>query len=84
MPTILRRNGFVFRVYTNDHRPPHVHVIKGDGEVIIELGDENSEPLLRQVYGMRDRDVASAFNLTVEFKTELLEGWRRIHERGRG
>ncbi len=84
MATILRRNGFDFRIYTNDHPPPHVHVIKGDGEAIIKLGDENNPPSIREVYGMRNRDVARAYDLVNEFKTELLNGWREIHERRRG
>lgn len=83
MPTILRRNGFAFRVYPNDHRPAHVHVIKGDGEVVIELGGERTPPSIREVYGMRDRDVVSAFGMAVEFKTELLAAWKKIHEAGR-
>ncbi|HEX8472704.1 MAG TPA: DUF4160 domain-containing protein [Pyrinomonadaceae bacterium] len=80
MATILRKNGFDFRIYTNDHRPPHVHVIKGDGEVVIELGDEHSPPLIREIYSMRDRDVASAYDLVIEYQIRLLEAWRRIHE----
>jgi hypothetical protein len=81
MATILRSNGFDFRIHTNDHSPAHVHVIKDDGEVIIELGDEDNPPVLREIYGMRDRDVAIAYNLVKEFKTKLLNGWRGIHER---
>jgi len=26
MPVVLRMDGFVFRVNTHDHPPPHVHV----------------------------------------------------------
>lgn len=47
MATIAKTNGFSFRIYPNDHQPPHVHVIKADGEVIIELGDENNLPTIR-------------------------------------
>lgn len=84
MPTIERAKGFSFRIYTNDHEPPHVHVIKNDGEVIIELGDENNPPTIREIYGMRDRDVAIAYDLVEQFKTRLLNGWKEIHERGSG
>ena len=74
MATILRSNGFDFRIYTNDHPPAHVHVIKGGGEAVIELGDENSPPSLRQIYGMRDRDVTIAFRLVIRFRVRLIEG----------
>ena len=84
MATIAKTNGFSFRIYTNDHKPPHVHVIKADGEVIIELGDENNSPTIREIYGMRDRDVAIAYTLVEQLKTKLLNAWREIHERGSG
>jgi hypothetical protein len=37
MPTVLRRDGFEFVVYFDDHSPPHVHVFKGEGETKIKL-----------------------------------------------
>lgn len=80
MATIATKNGFALRIYTNDHPPAHVHVIKNDGEVIIELGDENADPTIREIYGMRDRDVKIAYDLVKEFKTKLLNSWRDIHE----
>lgn len=55
MATILRVQGFDFRIYTNDHPPAHVHVIKGGGEVVIEIGDEQTAPSLREIYRMRER-----------------------------
>ena len=84
MPTLLRTNGFAFRIYTNDHEPPHVHVIKSNGEALIELGDEKNPPTIREIYRMHDRDVAIAYDLVKQFKTKLLDGWREIHERGSG
>ena len=81
MATILRTNGFAFRIHTNDHEPAHVHVVKGDGEVIINLGDETTHPSIREIYGLSDRDVAVAYDLVNQFKTTLLNGWRGIHER---
>jgi hypothetical protein len=59
-------------------------VIKNDGEAIIELGDENNPPTIREIYRMRDCDVAIAYDLVEQFKTKLLNGWREIHERRGG
>jgi hypothetical protein len=81
MATIAKTNGFSFRIYSNEHEPPHVHVIKADGEVVIKLGDENNPPVIRKIYGMPDRDVAIAYNLVNQLKTKLLNAWREIHER---
>ncbi len=44
MPTILRQQGFRVIIYLNDHLPSHVHVLKGNGEVRIDLGNEGAAP----------------------------------------
>ncbi len=40
MATVLRKDGFSVRIYTNDHLPSQVHVFKAGGEAKINLGDE--------------------------------------------
>jgi hypothetical protein len=35
MPTVLRKDGFEFMIYTDDHEPAHVHVFKGEGKAKI-------------------------------------------------
>jgi hypothetical protein len=38
MPTIFRTiQGWAVRIYANDHRPPHVHVVGPDAEARFEL-----------------------------------------------
>ena len=38
MPTIFRtRRGYAVRIYPNDHRPPHVHVVGPGAEARFEL-----------------------------------------------
>ena len=75
MPTVLRSAGFALRVYTDDHTPPHVHVIKAGKVVIIEL-----DPVrIIRVQGMRDADIVKAVRL-VEAHAEMLStAWREIH-----
>ncbi|MBR5034484.1 MAG: DUF4160 domain-containing protein, partial [Bacteroidales bacterium] len=34
MPTLFKLFGLIFRIYTRDHQPPHVHVISQEGEAI--------------------------------------------------
>lgn len=81
MPTILRFQGFRVVIYPNDHLPPHVHVIKGSGEVRIDLGNEQSTPKLLTVSGkISDRDVAKALCLVTNHQVSLLAKWREIHE----
>ena len=37
MPTLYRINGIDFDCYNGDHAPPHIHVIYGEYEVLIEI-----------------------------------------------
>lgn len=41
VPTVLRVDGFRVVIYLppREHDPPHVHVWKGDGEVVIKTPD---------------------------------------------
>ena len=75
MPTVLRQDGFEFRVRTNDHAPPHVHAFRGGGEAKIEIetGD------VMRVWNMRAADVGRAENIVRENRKKLLESWREIH-----
>jgi hypothetical protein len=80
MPTVLRQQGFRVVIYLNDHLPSHVHVLKGSGEVRIEVGDEQSLPSLMSISGkINDQDVAKALYLVKEHQAELLAQWRNIH-----
>jgi hypothetical protein len=80
VPTVLRLEGFAFRVYLDDHPPAHVHGWKGEGWVSIRLPEkgENARPI-RSVR-MKDADVSRAVHL-VETNAEILwNGWRRYHD----
>ncbi|CAM2151062.1 DUF4160 domain-containing protein [Pararobbsia alpina] len=37
MPTQFRTQGYSVMIYSDDHRPPHIHVIGSDGEVVFDL-----------------------------------------------
>lgn len=80
MPTIFRQDGFRIVIFPNDHIPAHVHTFKGGAEIRIDLG--NDEPILLSVEGkISNKDLAKALNLVAEYRSELLEKWREIHER---
>jgi hypothetical protein len=76
MPAVLREDGFVVVIFhpPREHGPAHVHVFKGEGEVIIEL-----DPIeVREVY-MRTKDAVAAVELVDAHRAELLDRWREIH-----
>ena len=75
MPTVLRAEGFEFRIWTNDHEPPHVHVFKDGTQAKVNL--LNSE--VERVWRMNRRDVRRAEQLVTEHRDVLLEAWRGIH-----
>ncbi len=37
MPVIVRFGGFVIRMYSNDHNPPHVHVENADFRALVAI-----------------------------------------------
>lgn len=82
MPTVLVVDGFAVRVYLppREHRPPHVHVVKSDSEVVILLGGPGAPPAVREVHGMRDADVVRAYRIVEAHRDALLEAWSRYHD----
>jgi hypothetical protein len=82
MPTVLDVGGFHVRVLLppREHGPPHVHVYKAGGLVVIDLPDIDQPLSVRRVSAMRDADVVKAFRLVEAHVDFLLSQWRRYHE----
>lgn len=76
MPTILRKNGFSFFFYSNEHRPIHVHVEKGDGDAKFNL-----EPLVELVesHGLKTRELSDAEEIINEHLQQIIEAWKAYH-----
>jgi hypothetical protein len=77
MPTVLRESGFAFMIYTDDHRPMHVHVWRQGREAVLEI--ENGVHI-RENYGLNRREMRTAVQIAEENVQLLIDGWRRIHE----
>ena len=83
MPTVVREDGFVVRVYgpPREHPPPHVHVEHGKEElVVIRLGTRTSAPMVWAVYGTKRQDVLRAFRIVEKYHTTIEQAWRKIHD----
>ena len=78
MPTMLLQHGFDVRIHTRDHCPPHVHVIKANEEIIINLGGEMDLMTIREVW-MNRADARRAVEIVEEHRLFLLEKWRDIN-----
>ena len=79
MPVILRANGFVVKIYTFDHDPPHVHVFDADGQSIITLGEVTQAPTFREIRRMKPHNAVRALALVREHKLTLLAEWSDVH-----
>jgi hypothetical protein len=79
MPTILRVRGLRIAIYSNDHWPPHVHVIGADGHARVELGDECEEPSVMDSCGLSRSDLAVALAEIMCSRELLRHRWREIH-----
>jgi hypothetical protein len=81
VPTVLRANGFRVVIYLppREHEPPHVHVWKGEAEVVIELATADRPQAIRSHARMRAADVARAYWLVEDNTDHLLACWRRYH-----
>ncbi len=78
MPMILRSNGFLFVIYPNDHEPPHVHIFRAGAELIIDLAIKGDEPVIRDVYRMKNREIAIAMAIVRANNDLFLKCWRKI------
>lgn len=72
MPLVFEKDGFRFAFYSNDHRPLHVHVRKGDGEAIFDVEDSIQ---LRESAGMKVSDLARAQKLAEEHRNLIIQKW---------
>jgi hypothetical protein len=71
-PTIFIKNGFRFFFYSNEHRPLHVHVRKGGGEAVFEVGEEI---VLRESAGFKTRELQDAEDLATEHRKAIIQAW---------
>lgn len=74
MPVIQRFNGYVIRMYFEDHNPPHVHVVGPGFEALVAVEDQALfEGEIPAPYRREALDWIAA-------NTEMLMAeWKRMH-----
>ena len=60
MATVMKVGGFRVEIHTHDHHPPHVHVRKAGGDVMVALGGGTERSSLIAAGGMKRADIAKA------------------------
>ena len=78
MPTIINKDGFRIIIYPDDHLPPHVHVIKDNEEVKIDLGNNDISPSIIEAW-MNKKSTKKAMQIVMENQDILLKAWGDIH-----
>jgi uncharacterized protein YecE (DUF72 family) len=79
MPTVLQLCGSRIVIYTNDHRPAHVHAIGNGAEAVFRLHCPNGLPELRENYGFSRRELNQLLNGLAQHAALLCAKWRHYH-----
>jgi len=79
MSTILSIFGLRVVIYSNDHRPAHVHVIGKGFEAVFRLNCFEGPPELRENYGFPRKDLEKIANELARKLVALCDEWRRVH-----
>ena len=81
MPTVIVEDGFRLVIFTHDHGPAHVHVIKNRSQIRIILGAGNKLPRLDEVIGkIGNKDVQKAYSLVLKHHGKLIATWKKYHK----
>jgi len=70
-----------FRVYPQDHFPRHVHAFIGDGEIIIDVGDDRTISVANRRNAIRNAtrsEVRRALLIAAEAFDELVSLWEEM------
>jgi hypothetical protein len=77
MPTLQRFGAVSVRVYADDHRPPHFHIVAPDFQVLVRISD------LQVIAGeARPAQIAEVLAWAREHRESLTLKWAELNERG--
>ena len=77
MVTVHRFDGLRFVIYSNDHDPAHVHVLRAGCEAKIQLVGE--KPILIWQHGFGPAELRRILEETRNGRFRLLKKWKDIH-----
>lgn len=84
MATLLRHGANRIVIYSEDHRPSHVHVV-GPEHAAVFLLNCNGDPLahgpveIRENHGFKGKDLEPIAALVEAHLEKLCAEWRRVH-----
>ena len=74
MPTVFILFGFVFKFYSNDHEPIHIHVLKGGSKAKFTLFPVQ----LIENIGMKPSEIKLIESIICENQEVIAEHWNRF------
>jgi len=77
MPVLQRFGSVSLRMYADDHRPPHFHIVAPDFQVLVRISD------LAVIAGeARASEIAEAIAWARKHQEMLSLKWAELNERG--
>ena len=77
MPTLIRFGAVSIRMYADDHRPPHFHIVAPDFQALVRISD------LTVLAGeARGSDSEVALRWARAHRATLLAKWTQLNARG--
>lgn len=76
MGTIFQFRHIKFVIRTRDHKPPHVHILRGDCEAKIEI---KTCKVIRN-NGFSSNDLKRIINFIADREDLFMEAWNEIHQ----
>lgn len=77
MPVLQRFGAVSVRMYADDHRPPHFHIVAPDFQALVRISD------LTMIAGeARPSDIAEATAWARKHREFLALKWAELNERG--
>jgi hypothetical protein len=77
MPVVKRFGAIDIRIYAGDHRPPHVHVVGTDLQVLVRI---DTGAVIAG--GARASEIAEAVGWIMAHRDAVMAEWTRLNERG--
>ena len=77
MPTLHRIGAISIRIYADDHRPPHIHIVSPDFEMIVSLSDGSI-----MAGEARYAEIIEALDWVSANRERLTSLWIALNERG--
>jgi hypothetical protein len=79
VPTFLRFGSYRVAIYTNDHRPAHVHVVGAGCEAVFHLHCPGGPPELREALELSAQELNRIAAQLQADLAMLCRSWRKIH-----